>query len=134
MHDEDNALGLEVENPLGESWKMYGDKKLLDWDNQSNLAKLHSALMASTQEVFTAWSTGIVPLVDSYTAWSHAPILSSAFSEKNHAPLFNEKGYPRDRIEDRDCREYKGKWGLWSYPSLALQLKFSDAFKEPIGE
>lgn len=133
MHDEDNALGLEVENLLGETWKMYGDKKLLNFENQANLAKCHSALMASTQEVFAAWSTGTVPPLGTYAAWTHAPVLSSAFSEKNHAPLFNDKGYPRDRIEDRQCREYKGKWGFWSYPSLALQLKFSDAFKEPIG-
>ena len=133
MHDEDNAFGLQVDNPKGGHWTVYGDKKLLDECNKSNLAKCYEALMASTREVSDAWSKGNVPHSDSFGAWLHAPNIASSFSDKNHAPLFNDQGCPRDEIENRWCRKYKGKssWS-WTYPSLLLQLKMSSAFKEPM--
>lgn len=128
MHDEDGKYGLYVSNPKGESWKMYGDTMLLEEENKSNLNKCHAALMASVQEVFQSWSSGKVPDPGSFGAWQHAPILATAFSGDNHSPLFNKEGYPRDDIIDRHCQKYKGKWGLWSYPSLLIQLKKSKNF------
>jgi len=131
MHEEDNALGLQVENPEGKKWTAYGDSKLLDAVDRDNLARCHDALMASTKEVFDAWNSGQVPSADSFGAWRHAPIIQTAFSEKNHAPLFNGDGYPRKDINNRWDRSYKGWWGF-TYPSLWVQLKMSPKFKEPI--
>ena len=131
MHDEDNALGLTVQNPAGEEWTAYGDKKLLDYENQSNLKRCHDALMASTTEVYEAWSTGRASEPDTFKAWSHAPVIDSAFSDKNHAPLFNAEGYPRKDIDDRKDRSYKGYWEF-TYPGTLLSLKRSSKFKEPI--
>ena len=133
MHEEDNALGLTVSNPNGQTWISYGDSKLLDQADTDNLARCHDALMASTDEIYKAWDDSKVPFTDpsQFGAWKFAPIISSAFSEKNHAPLFNEKGYPRVNIDDRWKREYEGWWGF-TYPTTWNSLKSSDKFKAPI--
>jgi len=129
MHDEDNKVGLHVSNPRGESWSVYGDTMLLEEVDADNLKKCHAALMASTEEVFDAWSTGRKPaLPESFGAWQHAPIISTAFSKENHAPLFNSDGCPRTNINDRNCWSYVSKSGFWSYPTLLFNLKRSANF------
>lgn len=70
------------------------------------------------KEVFDAWSTGQVPEPASFGAWQYAPIIDSAFSKENHAPLFNQNGNPRVDIDDRNCRKYESSMGFWAYPGF----------------
>ena len=55
MHDEDS---LHARNPLGESWVVYGNSRLLEDANKQNLKEYYAALTVSTNEVFEAWSKG----------------------------------------------------------------------------
>ncbi|KAI9715405.1 MAG: hypothetical protein M1828_000865 [Chrysothrix sp. TS-e1954] len=131
MHDEDNALGIHVENRDGKKWTIYGDKKLLDECSQEHRALCNVALMASTEEIHNAWTSGVVPDANTFAAWKFMPIINSAFSDQNHAPLFNDKGHPRKDVDDRWRRDYKG-WWTFTYPTTLLKLKLSKSFKEPI--
>ena len=38
MHDEDNAISLNVEKLQNQKFKAYGDKRLLSLDNATSLA------------------------------------------------------------------------------------------------
>ncbi len=82
MHDEDSAIGLDVTDPSGTlKWTMYGDKRLSDTDNQFNKSQALMAVQTSADEIFTAWSTGTVPVAGSYQAWKYAPTLASTRSD-----------------------------------------------------
>ncbi|KAI1171066.1 hypothetical protein F4777DRAFT_566875 [Nemania sp. FL0916] len=131
MHDEDNAIGLQVSNPAGQSWTMYGDKRLLDdVDQQNNILALE-AIQASADEIFTAWQTGTVPDIGSFAAWNLACTLDSARSTTQAlAPLFMFGDGPPRRadIDERRVWEFTTSYtfattvlscstsGLWSYP------------------
>ena len=43
MHDEDNAIGLNVENPRGEKFRAFGDKRLLNPGSQTGLKACQNA-------------------------------------------------------------------------------------------
>ena len=51
MHDENNAIGLNGENPRGEKFRAFGDKRLLSPGNQTGLNACQSALAVSAGEV-----------------------------------------------------------------------------------
>jgi hypothetical protein len=130
MHDEDNAIGLRVQNPIGDSFIAYGDKRLLDRENHKNLNLTIQAVQASADEVFAAWESKTVISFDNFTAWEFAPTLASARGAQELAPLFlSGKGPPRrDTLANR--REWKyttyytfggtlfkiGLGKLWNYP------------------
>lgn len=133
MHDEDNAIGLKVKDPSGMGWTMYGDKRLLDDVDKENLNRCQSALKQSAKEIFDAWQSGkkVVITPAEFGAFAFAPVIESAFSDENIAPLFNSDGYPRVDIADRQKREYQGWWDF-TYPTLFYELEESPAFVEPI--
>jgi len=64
QHDEDNHFGVRLysnAHPLG--WNAYGDGKMFDEDNVKDLAYIEQALKLSVDQVYTAYTKGIVARV-----------------------------------------------------------------------
>jgi hypothetical protein len=131
MHDEDNAIGLSVQNPNGTAWTMYGDKRLLDRVDVTNRNLVIAAVQTSADEIFEAWFMQRVPNPSSYRAWYFAPTLASARAYTQVlAPLFTFEAIPRRRSVIANRRQYiftSDYWywstslacatsGLWNYP------------------
>ncbi|KAK0672543.1 hypothetical protein QBC41DRAFT_380446 [Cercophora samala] len=112
MHDEDNAIGLSVESPIGRAWHTFGDKKLLDGEDVANKNEAWNAVRASADEIYAAWQTGTVPARVDYAAWKYAPILSTVTSIV--APLFREDGQRRADIRKRCQAKYTSNYWFWS--------------------
>lgn len=98
MHDEDNAIGLSVQNPAGQTWMAYGDKCALDTANADNLQRCLRAVQASANEIYTAWQTKTLP--QTYAAWNKAPTLQSALQPRALAALFKLPNLCRTNLED----------------------------------
>lgn len=129
MHDEDNAIGIMVKNPAGESWMSYGDKRALDDVDTDNKDRCVDAVQASADEIYTAYTTRQAPQPADYQAWTFAPTLESANStNQTLAPLFTFQNERRAVIENRTQWNYTNNWwhwstvlecqtsGLWNYP------------------
>ncbi|RHZ46473.1 uncharacterized protein CDV56_103736 [Aspergillus thermomutatus] len=129
MHDEDNAIGLQVSNPHGETWTAYGDKKLLTGDDAENQKRCHQALMASADEVYDAWTSRKPTPIGLFKAWNHAPTLQSAQAKQEHEPLFNPKAQVRTPFEDRRSTNYTS---VFNWVGLYMKFRESPVFKEPI--
>jgi len=130
MHDEDNAIGLRVENPDGESWECYGDKRAFDREAAENLKRCVAAVQASAGEIYTAYSTRRAPLPSNYAVWRMAPTLESARSTSQAlATLFTfDMGKRRD-VKKRRVWEFTTSWWFWS---TALECKTSGYWDYPI--
>ena len=91
MHDEDNAVGLNVKNARGATWRAYGDKWLFSKNNEANYKNAVDFVKASITELATAFFTGAVPtdLKSSTSAYSLLPDLDT--SAQTHPPLFRRK-------------------------------------------
>ena len=78
MQDEDNAIGLAVQDPMGGRWTAYGGARALDAAAADNLARCVAAVQRSADEVYGAYKTArTVPPAD-FRAWLGAPTLASA--------------------------------------------------------
>ena len=111
MHDEDNAIGLQVNDPAGESWKCYGGKRALDKANEPNLKHCVAAAQASADEIYVAYSTGKTSSPSAYAAWEMAPTLESARSpEQELAELFTSDVKRRQDITQRRVRKFTDEW------------------------
>ncbi|KAH7361721.1 hypothetical protein B0T11DRAFT_310692 [Plectosphaerella cucumerina] len=134
MHDEDSAIGLRVVNPRGETWRAYGDKRLLDRENDQNRAMCVSALRKSIQEIFHAWQTGSSISPDYFRAWDWAPVLDKVQSLKEPqdlAPLFTYEDSPKRRNNLANRRKYEfTSW--FTYPTTVVQIKASGLWNYPI--
>ena len=123
MHDEDNAIGLSVKNPEGQSWTVYGGKHAFGKE-----AFCVDAIQASVNEIYEAYRTKQVPLAENYRAWAYAPTLDSARAQQALAPLFNSNQERRKVIEKRTRWEFTNDYwffttahkcmtsSLWKYP------------------
>ncbi|KEP48958.1 phosphatidylcholine-hydrolyzing phospholipase C [Rhizoctonia solani 123E] len=134
MHDEDNAIGLSVNNSLGQSWTCYGDKRALDVEDEENLKYCVAAVQASADEVYTAYISKTTPEPSSYKAWTIAPTLESALGPQTLAPLFKYQDNMKD-IDRRDVIENRRLHNLtssWWYASTALKCKTDGWWKYPI--
>ena len=135
MHDEDNALGLTVSNPAGETWKAYGDKKLFEQGNERNCERLRRALQASANEIFKVYkSKQVIQDTSKFAAWKHAPTLASLYSNaSNHSPMWKMNGdklLVRDRVDDKDCHSHH-ELGTWeTFASVYTQLNRSAVMKQ----
>ena len=129
MHDEDNAIGLTVQNRLGESWNVYGDKRALDWVDEDNKRRCVDAVQASVDEVYAAWRTKFAPDSANYKAWLYAPTLASASSHQDLAPLVLSSGARRKEVKGRRDWSFKADWWFWS---TALECKHSGWWNYPI--
>ena len=132
MHDEDNAIGLDVVNPKGSSWHMYGDKRLLDKADLENRNLVIQAVQASADEIFQAWSTQQMPAPNSYQAWQYAPTLDSARATTQAlATLFTFENPPQRRLDIKKRREWQFTLDYW-YSSTAIACNTSGLWKYPI--
>jgi hypothetical protein len=56
MHDQDNALGLIVQNSIAsQTWKAYGDSHMLDTMNRLNLQYMKAAVQAAVDDIYNAY-------------------------------------------------------------------------------
>ncbi|GJE96729.1 fungal fucose-specific lectin-domain-containing protein [Phanerochaete sordida] len=130
MHDEDNAIGLKVNDPMGEQWTAYGDKRALDKVAADNLKRCVSAVQLSANEVYDAYKSGKVIPAEEYRAWTKAPTLASAQSATQVlAPLFTAAGQRRKDIKNRRSWEFTSDWWFWTTVSLC---KASGRWNYPI--
>ncbi|GAW15295.1 hypothetical protein ANO14919_047040 [Xylariales sp. No.14919] len=129
MHDEDCAIGLSVQNPSGEQWTAYGDKKALDQVNEDNKERCIAAVQASADEIFVAWKTHTIPAAGDYKAWTHAPTLASAGGQQVLAPLFKPGQLRRSDVKNRRLWQFTKDW--W-YATTAALCKYSGWWKYPI--
>ena len=136
MHDEDNALGLTVSNPAGETWKAYGDKKLFEPDNARNCERLRWALQASANEIFKVYkSKQVIQDASKFAAWKHAPTLASLYGNANHSPMWKVDGgggklMVRDRVDDKECWSHH-ELGAWeTFASVYTVLRRSEVMKQ----
>ena len=128
MHDEDCAIGLQVSNTAGESWKCYGDKRMLDKEDAENLKRCVAAVQASADEIYTAYKTKQAP--PTYAAWGIAPTLESARSpDQALAKLFTFDSEKRKDIKKRRVWQFKTNWWFWS---TAAECEASGWWKYPI--
>ncbi|KAM4067111.1 phosphatidylcholine-hydrolyzing phospholipase C [Hirsutella rhossiliensis] len=135
MHDEDCALGIDVQSQEGQKWTVFGDKRLLDKINHDNLVRVSTAVQTSADEVYQAWSTKKeIPAAD-FKVWDQAPTVESARGPQTLAPLFtfpasSELADVKRRSTLKNRREWKfdKNWltavtvakiaasGYWKYP------------------
>ena len=128
MHDEDNTIGLQVQNAAGQTWTAYGDKRALDKVGEDNKSRCANAVQASADEVYEAWRSRVAPSIDQYKARSHAPTLASAQRPQELAPLFTDRSERRAEITGRRKWTFTESWcfattaaacwnsGWWKYP------------------
>lgn len=128
MHDEDNAIGLSVKNPAGETWTAYGDKRALDLENDDNKKRCLKALQVSTDEIYNVWKNKTKPSKSNYGAWAHAPTLESARGQQTLAPLIKDK-QRRATIKNRRDWSFTSSW---KFASTALKCINSGWWKYPI--
>lgn len=129
MHDEDCAIGLDVQNIGGEKWTLYGDKRGLDTVNEESKRRCLAAIQASADEIYDAWKTQIKPDRQKYRAWAHAPTLESAYGSQTLAALFTPGDKRRVNIKDRRDHSYTTSW--W-FATTAAQCANSGRWKYPI--
>jgi len=94
MHDEDSYNGLMGSSTYASSqsvtaWPLFGDKRMLDADNATNLAFAQAALQVSANEIYHALmnpTATIDPLA--FAALSLIPMLNKIF------PLTNKQNWP----------------------------------------
>jgi len=129
MHDEDNAVGLTVRNPRGESWVSRGDTYLMDPADLDNAARARDALRVSVAEVLAAFKTGVVPAAAAYGAWAEAPTLESAAGPQELVPLFRADGQRRVDIRDRRRNEFTN-W--YTYLTTIAEIAISGKWDYPI--
>lgn len=96
MHDEDSVMGLWVSMPDGTQFKAYGDNQLFEPAAALQKEYVLAALKKSTDQIYTAFRTGIKPSQQEKRQAFPEPL---AFTQ-NHAPLFRVK---QGVLEKRHC-------------------------------
>ncbi|CAG8733837.1 15429_t:CDS:1, partial [Acaulospora colombiana] len=142
MHNEDSAIGLNVSNQDGKSWRMYGDKYIFDERDKENKDYCIDAVQASVNEIYDAYRTGEAPSPADYEALKIVPTVKD---DQELAPLFRLNGKTLERrkdIKNRREREFTTDFtyigtirdcelsGLWKYPITMEPKKFSKEAEE----
>lgn len=73
QHDEENTRGLNVRNALNDQWITYGDKNLFRPENAPSRAMQTKAIQSSINEIWLAFSTGVITLPRDYKALTFMP-------------------------------------------------------------
>jgi hypothetical protein len=119
-----------VQNPAGQIWACYGDKRALDAVDTDNKNRCVNAVQASADEIYNAFKSKIAPSPDKYVAWTYAPTLESARSNQQVlAPLFTFLNLRRKEIKNRTLWSFKSDWWFWS---TAVECQASGWWKYPI--
>lgn len=109
---------MRVGDPSGKTWAIYGDKRLLDIEDDENRARCMNAVQASANEIWAAYK-GNSPQYPNYSAWQHAPVLPGS-QENNQAlaELFRfEDAYRRTPLTHRRMDSsvtYTNDYWYWS--------------------
>lgn len=117
MHDEDCKNGLKVHNAAGETWRAYGDKRLLDSVSGDNRRIVVKATQASAKDVWLSYESG---RPGGYSALQFTPDLVRVLdvrSKENFSPLFRmQDGITarRNDIEKLDDYSWTTDWWGWS--------------------
>lgn len=134
MHDEDGGIGLEVSNPNGDTWKMYGDMLLFDDISSRNRDICLVALQASVDEVYQAWRSKMKP--ETFKAWRYAPTLESAHKKQDLAPLFTvaSKNGKQELLRRKDIYNRREHVYIsnWTYIGTALKCRWSGLWNYPM--
>ena len=121
MHDEDSAYGLQVRNARGNSWKAYGDKRLLDTVNQANLQMVQAALQVSVDEVWAAYQNGRIGTNQALTYVADLTQVSQPPNTGNPSPLFIPSAHSTGRRTHPANRfDYSWTTNWWGWSTLAL--------------
>lgn len=89
MHDEDSHWGLWVNNPRGDQWVAYGDKRYRDMSNYQNAGVVTAAVQQSVNEVYQAFVSRQVPAPGTSGVFSFIPNLNANWTDtKNYSPMF----------------------------------------------
>lgn len=123
MHDEDSALGLEVENLEGEHWTCYGDDYLFDKVGNDTLRLCVNAIQRSVDEVYEAFSSRKVKDQTDFGALKLAPTIESANGKQRLAPLF--KVDASGKVLRRGTDLQKRTWGGLPIPGV-YEVKRTD--------
>ncbi|GAA5017780.1 hypothetical protein [Actinopolymorpha pittospori] len=120
MHDEDCYHGLKVHNAVGDSWTVYGDKRLLDSVSGANRDMAVRAVQASADDVWKAYMGG----PDLYRALEFIPDLArvgDVTSKENFSPLFRlQDGVVARRKNVADRQDYSWTKDWWGWSTYAL--------------
>jgi hypothetical protein len=54
MHDKDCAISLSVQDPSGQTWTSFRDKRALDVEDEDNKTHYLKAVGASADEIYSA--------------------------------------------------------------------------------
>jgi hypothetical protein len=144
MHDEDGDLGLRVQNPAGDKWRIYGDTKLFEPSNSDNLRLCSKAIQVSVQEVYDAYKTGKSIGEPQFGAWKLAPILEQVSSDpENHLPLlfvkadgkiYKRNGEPGQGVLVESFMDYVGLLlENWKRLEKQVQLQIKKLFSNNFG-
>lgn len=124
MHDEDSYHGLNVSNKAGNSWLAYGDKRLLDSVSADNRQMVVSAVQASANDVWKAYTGGPPEALNS--ALNYIPDLEQVGdvkTKKNFSPLFrlqDNVAARRKDVENRNDYTWIDDWWGWSTYALLV--------------
>lgn len=126
MHNEDNRLGLNVTNPIGLSWRAYGDGYLFKEDGQLHRYLIKKVVQLSADSVFEAYQTGDMP--KEYIELDYLPDLTKLAQLNNHAPLFTIDDHgdllKRKKINDKNSYQWTKHWnGLLTLIEFKLFYK-----------
>lgn len=131
MHDEDNFRGLYCQNPAGEKWQAFGDKRMFEPENVENSKRMRAGLQASADEIWASYEakTIVVTNPQHFAAFKHTPTSESLFSKPNHSPLFTKDGRLRKNINDPDCWEHLELWAFDPWIRVYQRIKGSEIMK-----
>lgn len=73
QHDEENTRGLNVRNSLNDTWVTYGDKNMFRPENATSRTMEKNAIQSSINEIWLAFSTGVITLPSKYKALTFMP-------------------------------------------------------------
>jgi hypothetical protein len=144
MHDEDSALGLQVENAKGEKWTCYGDSYLFDPGStvkDGNKDRCLFAVQTSADEIYEAWDKQDAIDPANYGALKLVPTVESANGPQPVAPLFRIK----DGVLQRRGKYLLGvsdrtNWSSWadttdltfSYTATLAAMQVSGKWSYPL--
>lgn len=143
QHEEDNRYGLFVENAQGDRWQCFGDAHMMTPQGQENRARAAGAVIASSNEVWSAFERGIETPPADYKGLRLAPSIplltrpawgDDPMAKLNYLPQFMDRGMSahntriisvRKPMKDIDSREIE--------PLPAIPVGIFTSSESPIG-
>ena len=124
-HDQDNKLGLHVENSIGSKWFALGDSMYFNGKNKKNRNMARRAVVESIQEIIDAFKSGKVGPIPS--------AVSKTREDKSKVHMFSRYNlklmWALEYLNDRDNTGYSSQSiqfnALQYVPDVAKSLKLT---------